>query len=693
MEIVDPFDPKNKAIKPNAASSLAIDDQEEIIDPFGKAAAALDSTARKGTTKEQGVVSGQLEVLGDRIENGRLAGVTVAEAPLPADKSRFVTSLKSEVPQDQQTRLRVLANDLFPDNPDGIKRVGFRNGKAVYLNDQGRLQYVSGPYSRGLAKVAGSSPEIAGSIVGSIFGFPVAGSAAGSMIGKAVKRGFSSLVFDEPVTATSLGKEVAIEGAVNAVAGKAGDIGIQALSRGRFIDPRSINRQTIRDAERLITRVKTETGIDLDLAQATGNRYLLELRDFVSKYPGRTSDVFQIRDAQAARQFDVVTDKVLDLVSQPVPAGIAGARAQNVAEGVITAARKDVQASVQPDYDAAYAALPRITDQRVLDYLKLPLFQKAFREGQEIAKLEGKALQPGQDPDLRSFDYLKQGLDTVIKQLRNKGNSKKAFAIEQRKNDLVAELDAGSGNLYKAARQKYQKGIQDNVDPLENGLVGLLARMSPQNAEKASKILKGGDVSKEAVVRLSSSLQRLDPDAFNGLVRQYLSREIDIAQRVTQGSEVINKPGKLTQALFGSPKAREKLEALLPAQALPLAKEVFLAAEKLAKTPLGANRIAGSQTQSKTELADKLGSRMGPIISLFTMSRQTARDAAEQKAREKGVDMIAEALTNPAKRKLLLRAVRISDETQKATIIGSILTAEAGDQYISDLGENTEPAK
>lgn len=661
---------------------------------FDEAIAVNEATARAPARNPSGTpVVGKGEELRPGVFNpdGSFTPPQVLKAPLPADESRFGLALKSEIPADEGTRLRVLSESLFPGDPDGINRVGIRNGAPVYVNDEGQLQYVSGGFSRIGAKVAASTPEIAGSLIGSFVGgpsAPVAGPAIGGAVGKAAKRGLSALLLDEPVTPGGVAKEVAIEGGINAVAGKLGALGTNAFNRGKFIEPGSFDARTLREAEQLIRRVRDTTGIELDLAQATGNRYLLELRDYASKYPGKTSDIFQIRDAANAGQFDVVTNKVLDLVSQPIPAGIAGANAVNAAQGVIRGARREVSDAVRPLYERAYASVPEITEPQLLNYLKLPYFDQAFKSGQKIAKLEGVALQEGQRPDLRSFDYLKQGLDDVIQKLTDKGARKEAAALIQRKNEFVEQLDQLSGDAYNIARQAYGDGIKAKVAPLENGLVGVLAKMAPQNAEKAARIFTDPSLAPESIALLKSSLSRLDPEAYNGLVRQYLAREFDSAVTTTQGSEVINPAGKVYQRLFGSPDRQKKLKALLPPDSYDLAQELFVVAEKLAKTPLGANRIAGSQTASKVAISEQLGSRVGPVLSLFTFSREGVKDAAQLEAREKGVQMIADALTNPAKRKLLKQAVRIKDSTRQRIVLGSIFSGQTGDELVRDLGEN-----
>lgn len=654
---------------------------------FDEASQSLDATARPGG-QVQVRPGEELQPAVGALNSPGFQPPSITKAPLPADKSRFGTALLSEIPEDQGTRLKVLAGSLFPNDPGGIERVGIRNGKPVYVNDDGQLQYVSGPLARLGAGITAAAPEIAGSIAGSVLGSPALGPAVGGIVGRGAKRLGSALLLDEPTTARGVATELAIEGGLNAVAGKGGQIVGKLLDRGKFIDPRAYNPAALRDAERLIRTVKAKTGIDLDLAQATGNRYLLELRDYVAKYPGKTADIFQLRDDLAAGQFDTATNRVLDLVSQPVSRGIAGNNAVNAAKGVLTAAQKDVSALAKPLYDAAYAAVPQVTDPAVLGFLKLPYFEEAFKRGQVIAKLDEVALPPGAAPDLRSLDLTKQKLDDVLARLDARGEFNEARALRAKKNEFVALLDNYPNSQYQAARQAYGQAYAHQVAPLENGLVGVLAKLSPGTAQRAARIFNDPRLPPEDIALLKTSLSRLNPDAYKGLVREYLAKEYDNSVRVTQGAENVNQAGKFYQQLFGSPDRQKKLKALLPPDAYEAAEALFVAAQKLAKTPLGSNRIAASSTESRGKISEGLGDRLGPVIDVATTSRQTIREAGRTIAREKGVDMIADALTDPAKRNLLKQAVKIKDSTKQRIVLGSILSSQSGAGALKDLTEN-----
>jgi hypothetical protein len=651
---------------------------------FQRKNAALDATGRVGFRSEQ--QPGQEFVPGEYLEGQAPRKPKLYQAPQPAPEGNFGAAFKDSFAADEGTRLRLIADELFPGDPKGVERVGIRNGRPVFVNDEGNLQYVSGTKSNILGGVAGSLPEILGGVAGAFIpGNPVVGSAVGSMAGRAVKRGISNALFDEPVTPGSLAKEVAIEGATSVVGSGAGKLIGKAADRGRVVD---FTPAELAQAEATRAAVKSRTGIELDLAQASGDRRLIALRDYAARYPGQTASLIQAQDEIASGQFDAATKRVLDAVSQPIPSGTAGLNAINAAEQTIKAARAGVQQEVQPLYDAAYASVPQITDPSILNFLKLPYFEQAFKSGQRIAQLERSALQPGQAPDLRSFDYLKQGLDDVIQKLEAKGARKEARALRERKNELVSQLDVSSGDLYRAARQGYAQRIAARVEPLENGLVGALAKLDPADAATAGRIFNDPSVTPESIALLKAKVSQTNPDAYRGLVRQYLANAYNKAQKLTQGGDVVNAPGKFLNQLAPTPDARNRLLAILPRDSFTALDDVLVAAQALAKTPLGASRVAGSNTARDSNISEILKGRGVAIARALISPRQALKDAAEFKAQEQGVLALTEALIDPAKRDQLRRIVRMSDRSKQAILLATFLGGQATAGAGADLTDS-----
>ena len=703
------------------------------------ALAARDSQMRPG---------GQLDVgQGEEVIKGQgLPGSPnfqppmVAPRPEPASNANFGAALKSELVEDPGTRVRLVAQSLgIPEN-----RVGIVDDKPVYVNDEGKLQYVSGVGSRIGASVLANTPEAVGGIVGSFASSPVIGSTAGAMGARGLKRAAAGLIFDEPQTIGGNLKDVATEGAVNLGAGLLGKGTTAAMNRGKTVDFAPANRGL---AEAVRTRVQQNTGVNLDLALASGDRKLLSLRAYSARYPGKSAELMQAADEASQGQFEAATNRVLDMIATARPSEVAGSAGVNAAQMTIAAARRQVSEQVRPLYEAAYAAVPvvdRTTRQgvRILDYLKLPYFGEAFAAGQKLRALEtGSAVNPrqrvtetltrrGEDaverastvvdstptgaqrvtsrlstedlprqtrdgvltrrsetvhsditgPSLAELDYTKRALDERIEALAIAGQRQRARALKIKRDEFVAALDNLPNQEWQRARQTYGELARSTIDPLENGAVGVLAKIkNPKVATAAAKIFQDANITPTEIAATKAAISNQDPEAWNGLVRQWMGQKFNQAMKETQAGDVVNPAGKFRQAIFGSPQDRAKAMAMLPQGAAKDFEELMFAAEKLA----GAT-TAGSNTMRDTEIKDQLKGTGAVVFRWLTSPRKAVVDAAEQRALEQGTVAITEALLDPAKRSQLRRVVKMSPSARQATMLISLLGGQAASKAAAD---------
>lgn len=678
----------------------------------------------------------------------------------PASRSNFGASLESNLVEDEQTKLGILAKRLFPNDPNGIKRVGIVDGNPVFVNDHGKLEHVSGGFTRAVAGAVANAPEIGLGIAGSFAGSPIAGSAIAATGGRAAKRIAANLIYGEPQTPLGNAVDLLKEGAINTAGGYAGKGIAKLAGRARIVD---FSPSEIKTAEQARAYVKQTTGIDLDLAQASGSRKLLALRDFASRYPGKTADMIQAQDEIASGQFDAAVHRVLDMVATSKPSEIAGRNAVNAAQATIAGARQGVQNQVRPLYQAAYDAVPlvdRTTAQgrSILDFLRLPYFPEAFASGQKLRALENgtpipktrstETLSRGTPedysqatttidstqtgarviksrtvegtrtetptgrlhsrnertdtditgPSLAELDYTKRALDEIIDGMMagDKPQRQRALFLGRQRDQFVAELDALPNQQWQLARGTYGRLISDYVTPIENSAVGALAKVKDsQLAHAGAKILGDYGVSKEQAALTRTLLSQREPEAYRGLVRQYIADAYDTAQKITQGGDAINPAGKLRQQLFGTPSKAATTRNLLPPDAAQAFDDLMLAAEKLAQTPLGASRVAGSNTARDLNISEALKSRGVSFAKFLTAPLKTisgnAASGAERKAQEQGIESLTEALLDPAKRGQLKQILRIKDSTKQTLLIGALLSSQAVKIAASDIGETRTP--
>lgn len=612
----------------------------------------------------------------------------IVPAPQAATSANLGTSLKTAIAADDQTKLRLIAGALFPNDPNGIKRVGLAEGRPVFVNDQGQLEFVSGPWSRMFANTVSALPEAAGAAIGSLAqGNPVTGAALGAAGGRALKRGISGLAFGEPVTPGGVAKEMAVEAGITAAGGALGKVAGNAVNRGRVVDFTPAQMKT---AEQVRAFVKQRTGIDLDLAQASGDRMLLGLRDYAARYPGKTAEIIQARDEIAAGQLDVATNRVLDMVAKARPAELAGKDAIGAAQAVITMLKGQRDAAVQPFYDAARKV---VVGADVVETLSTdPLIVRAAHRI-TVDPVYQRKLKDLPQNSVGFWQQVKRNLDAGYERSIAAGDRTAASEYADAAASLNRSLAAASPE-YALANEHYARATREMVTPTEDSLIGVLAKMHPKNAHTAARIFNDPSITPEQIAVLKGGMMRSNPDAYRGLVRQWLGQKHSMSMRETQGADVINPAGKFRQAVIGTPAQKANARAILPADAADAFDDLMLAMEKLAATPLGASRVAGSPTASNQVITEKLKGMALNSVKWIVAPRQSLQNAAEQRAVDDGIDALTTALIDPAKRAELRRVVKIKDSTRQLMLLAPILGADVGAAYgqaQGAMGESVTP--
>jgi hypothetical protein len=625
----------------------------------------------------------------------------------PSPVQKFGAQFKMDMLGDEQTQRAVMARSLFPDVPleKSMKRVGFYDGNPVYIDDKGEMQQLSSGMTRFLANMTANSPEMIASVAGSELG-PF-GTAGGASLAHGLKRTIAGALMDEPFDPIDIGKGMAIEGAMGAAGDLPGRaVGMVGNRRALFnMTPRELNA-----ARYVQERIKRDTDIDLDLAQASGNRRLISARNFGAREPA-SAEIYQAQDERALGQLHDYQDKVLDSIASAKPGEIAEAGGVNAADAALRTARREVSAKVRPLYNAAYAKNPTVTDPDVLKFLQLPYFPEAYAAGQRIAELEGQAAPmvmgpattvskrakhpsgtfyqtqsttlpaaPISQPDLRSLDYLKQGLDDQIQKLVDAGDTKLAGALMQQRTAFVEALDRLPSPEYKAARELYSRLRAARIDPLENGPVGVLAKLKNKDAVgAAAKVFGDADVT-PTQIRFAKQAIVSEPggrEAWDDLTRAWLSKAFDRARTESQAGVEVNPAGKSRQELYGNRRLQAKMDEILPPGSTTMFGNLMEASQMLSRT-----RLAGSNTAVDTEFREVLKGRALNAFKWMTTFRKKAIDTAEQAAVEKGSVEVAEAMTDPTKFKHMQRVLRMRPSVQRAILLSTIIGARTGQEAL-----------
>jgi hypothetical protein len=130
-------------------------------------------------------------------------------------------------------------------------------------------------------------------------------------------------------------------------------------------------------------------------------------------------------------------------------------------------------------------------------------------------------------------------------------------------------VDAIPNQQWQQARQEYAKLAKSTIEPLENGAVGILAKIkNPKAAMAAAKIFQDANVTPGEIGFARAQISKQGPEAWNGLVRQWMGQRFNTALKETRTADVVNPAGKFRQAVFGTPQDRKEAATMLPPGAL-----------------------------------------------------------------------------------------------------------------------------
>jgi hypothetical protein len=257
---------------------------------------------------------------------------------------------------------------------------------------------------------------------------------------------------------------------------------------------------------------------------------------------------------------------------------------------------KNLRANADTAYDAAYA-VGEINDPIINRILASPQFKGAFESGKAILENNRLAaeLKPGGDPtkfvlrdiydpqtgqmtslpDVKTLDYIKQGLDESIDQLFKAGKSKQAYGLKEVRDVFVNRLDELVPE-YKAARAQY-KGDIEVLDALEKGRADF-SKMAP---EEVADYMAAASQGEREAFRIGVARNLYDTIAKP-------TQNINAAQRLIGG---LTRPEAIG-TLFDSPAQRDFFLAALERE-----NQVYKAANRI---------LSGSPTARRTTMKEEL---------------------------------------------------------------------------------------
>jgi hypothetical protein len=253
--------------------------------------------------------------------------------------------------------------------------------------------------------------------------------------------------------------------------------------------------------------------------------------------------------------------------------------------------------------------------------------------------------------------------------------------ITKLQQQLVSAMREASPT-YAAANDAFENGMQTIVQPLEDSIVGVLAKVQNHRAAKAAATLfQNGDITPSAMRMARGAfrkIERQNPElegAWDGLVRRWLEGNFNKAARVIQSGDEANIAGKFFQSMAGRPEQRAALQEALGGDALALLNDTLTALQSVARTPVN----LGSRTETAQQITTGLRGQAGKIRGAITSPLSTIERSADAAFMETQARRIAEALTDRAKIDQLRKLRKLTPSQERnIKIAGVVLGSSVG---------------
>jgi hypothetical protein len=278
----------------------------------------------------------------------------------------------------------------------------------------------------------------------------------------------------------------------------------------------------------------------------------------------------------------------------------------------------DMKTKSQPLYDQAYS-VGEVKDPKVLEFFKLPQFQKGISRAQELLAAEGRDLDMSK-PTVEVLDQVKRGLDGLI----------------EKETDSVTGKVSDLGRVYTIKKNEYLKALDEAVPEYKQ------ARDSYRGDAEIKTAMQAG----------MDDFNKLDPEQVKKMIGGFNSAEREAfktgAARNIYGM-LMNPSNDFNAAkkIINSPNMRNKLEPLFDSKdhfdlyknALERESQLFTTANKI----LGGSQT-GKRAQMREEFEDQSGigeaikqgimgnvwSSLGGLAMKAASSAQMSKETAEQ---------------------------------------------------------------
>ena len=464
------------------------------------------------------------------------------------------------------------------------------------------------------------------------------------------------------------------------------------------------------------------------MAQLTDIEGLKRIKTWARNYPGEAGDIIKAHDDLVNGQSIEAIERLARAVGESGDPAAAGLRGINAASAAIDMAKAEVDRVVGPLYNDAFSAAReqglRIDISGQINQIDTMLKYAKGKEARWLKEAKGylqknqKELQPKRDktgkvmsgkdgkpileevkvPEstLIGLHRAKRALDEMLARKPGDGAlSRDAyFDVTLLKKELVDRLRNESPE-YAQAMDVFSQAKKAIVDPLEQSVVGVLAKIPEHNAaQAASKLFTGGRITAKEMRKARNAIKAVESanpnmeGAWGDMVSDWIGYTLNQAMKEGQstGGQPVNTAGKWLQKAFGTQEQREALRVAVGGDAYGMLVDVTNALRMASRTP-----TTSSATEFNRILSQQMGEGAVTVLQRILRPRGAALDAMQGQQLDAMAKAVAEALVDPAKASQLrkLRAVTNTQE-RNIGILGLILSSSAlsgGQELVETIEE------
>lgn len=578
---------------PSGAASGGYQPSKKIIDiESGEVQEIIDEGSQQEQFNQQ---------TGGTAENQSGNIFTPQQVLPPVGDTSLATQIKSGFSDDQQNKIRMLAEARFPNDPKAVERYGIKDGKIVYMDDTGALREEEESIT---ASILGASPPVIGAIVGGSLAGPV-GAAVGGGFGESIRKLTGSFMGDEQ---TSLGnaKDIGVEGLLGYLGYKGGELLTNKMNaRGGY---KAVRPKEIAEA-RVLQEAATELDVPLDAAQLTNSARLKGTSHVLRMGTEDAADVYQAFDKLQDKKVVTAVMRWLDDISIVRDEVTAGTKMIKASDAAIKEAKGVRSAQSGPLYEAAKSDPTPIDTTDIVKLIDAELASAKGAQKTNLMKIRNlffKTIEGSDGKPVKVLDDSVVGLHNAKINLDNMlGKSPANASALEKSNIYIASTIKEQLLTALEASPKYMRALEAHkaaspaVNNIVDGIVGVLSKLKPNQAGSVVTKLFGARTP-NSIRQAKEIISRKDPALWDELHAAWLEGEFLAAGKSDVAGEVVNHGAKLAQRLT-NPAVRAKIKASMSI-------EQFETFETLMKVLQATGR--GAKGGSRTEFNRAAGEEM-----------------------------------------------------------------------------------